>query len=721
MVRAKAREAVSREIATVGLSWTGGDAKRSLKPGSLEDMLEVSSAVCNQRAAGVSGWVDKLDDRGWRLLLRQYAPIAVTEGSWIQYAFGPLRSHTASSAALLRAHSLYAGYGSCSANNGHRYLESLYGLGIALPPVTTWAFANDDQIATAVWREPAITLALSEFPETFLPEILGYNLFRAVYGLCPLIRAAEGFVRGQGAAIAYWQFHSSEAMRMQLVEAATVAIQAYLETGTAVSGLDEMNRSAIERIGTGLALAELLTGHWLDTVAGLVDRGGLSPRAQMLALVRRKASHAFGYHRHPRLRGHTIDDYLDPQHTDAAALLDELARSPYVRPGESGRTPLLTKLVQFGGPMFRIFTPAELDTIAVWIDSLSNADASAAQVRREAAGDMPRSVPTPAAGITPAHSSSARYTTASPVDRADGRRYNVRELYHRLLNVEAYPQALEAGGQFASEWLIRTGLGLGSDDRGLPFESYSAKALKTWLDAKHREQVDSYQADAGAITQSREEVIHQSVQLCPMVFIDGGWLQRFSSVVSCGSAIGSLLYHIYADELGNGSVTENHPNVYRELMRQMGVELPGFGTREFAFWRGFDDEAFDVPVFWLSISRFPRRFFPELLGLNLAMELSGVGGSYRQGRDLLRKYGYSSAFVDLHNTIDNVSTGHTAMALQAITLHLDGVASHSEGRVIDREWHRIWTGYRALKPPEGVRGWVRLARHRAAALLTRQP
>ncbi|MCM3655577.1 hypothetical protein M3184_28500, partial [Metabacillus litoralis] len=70
---------------------------------------------------------------------------------------------------------------------------------------------------------------------------------------------------------------------MQLVEAATVAIQAYLETGTAVSGLDEMNRSAIERIGTGLALAELLTGHWLDKVAGLVDRGGLSPRAQMLA------------------------------------------------------------------------------------------------------------------------------------------------------------------------------------------------------------------------------------------------------------------------------------------------------------------------------------------------------------------------------------------------------------------------------------------------------
>ncbi|MBA9948198.1 iron-containing redox enzyme family protein [Burkholderia cepacia] len=717
--RAMARKVVSQEIATARSWRIAGEQERTQAPGSLQDMLDVSRAVRDQRAASVSGWTDKLDARGWKLVLRQYAPIAMTEGSWIQYAFGPLRSHTASSAALLRAHSLYAGYGSATGNSGHRYLESLHGLDIALPAVGTWAFANDDRIATAVWREPAVALALSEFSETFLPEILGYNLFRAMYGLCPLVAAASAFVREQGAAIGYWEFHRSDAIRIQLVDGATAAIQAYLEADTGDSGLHETERSAIDRIGTGLALAEMLTGHWLAVAGGLVDRDGLSPRAQMLALVERKALHAFGYHRHPRLRGHPVDEYLDPAQTDAETLLGELARSPYVKPGESGRSPLLTKLVQFGGPMFRIFTPAELDTIAVWIDSLPKADALTPEVRKDAAGDTPACVPEIGPVIAPVDIGQHDMTRPA-VQRSAGRRYNVRELYHRLLNVEAYPDALEAGAQFASEWIIRSGLGTGSDDRGLPFESYSATMLKSWLDAKHREQVDSYDADSSAMMQSREAVIHQSVQLCPMVFIDGAWLQRFSSVVSCGTTIGSLLYHIYADELGNGSVRENHPNVYRELMLQMGVELPEFTTREFAFWSGFEDEAFDVPTFWLSVSRFPQRFFPEILGLNLAMELSGVGGSYRQGRDLLRKYGYSSAFVDLHNTIDNVSTGHTAMALQAITLHLDAVASHSAGRAVDREWHRVWTGYRALKPPTGIRGKLRLARHRAAALLARR-
>lgn len=462
--RAMARKVVSQEIATARSWRIAGEQERIQAPGSLQDMLDVSRAVRDQRAASVSGWTDRLDARGWQLVLRQYAPIAMTEGSWIQYAFGPLRSHTASSAALLRAHSLYAGYGSATGNSAHRYLESLHGLDIALPAVGTWAFANDDRIATAVWREPAVALALSEFSETFLPEILGYNLFRAVYGLCPLVAAACAFVREQGAAIGYWEFHRSDAIRIQLVDGATAAIQAYLEADTGDSGLHETERSAIDRIGTGLALAEMLTGHWLAVAGGLVDRDGLSPRAQMLALVERKALHAFGYHRHPRLRGHTVDEYLDPGQTDAETLLVELARSPYVKPGESGRSPLLTKLVQFGGPMFRIFTPAELDTIAVWIDSLPTADALKPEVRRDAAGDTPACVPTIGPVIAPVDIGQHDMTRPA-VQRSAGRRYNVRELYHRLLNVEAYPDALEAGGQFASEWIIRSGLGTGSDDR----------------------------------------------------------------------------------------------------------------------------------------------------------------------------------------------------------------------------------------------------------------
>ena len=67
-----------------------------------------------------------------------------------------------------------------------------------------------------------------------------------------------------------------------------------------------------------------------------------------------------------------------------------------------------------------------------------------------------------------------------------------------------------------------------------------------------------------------------------------------------------------------------------EVLEEMDVRLPPTGSPEFALWPGFRDESFELPVYWLCIGRFPQTFAPEVLGLNLAMELSGVGGSYRR-------------------------------------------------------------------------------------------
>jgi hypothetical protein len=81
------------------------------------------------------------------------------------------------------------------------------------------------------------------------------------------------------------------------------------------------------------------------------------------------------------------------------------------------------------------------------------------------------------------------------------------------------------------------------------------------------------------------------------------------------------------------------------------------------------------------------------------MELSGVGGAYRSARDELRHHGFSSHFVDLHNTIDNVSSGHSAMALEAIQLYMDSIIGTLDRSDVDRHWQRVWTGYLSLVPP----------------------
>ncbi|MEO3803602.1 iron-containing redox enzyme family protein [Nonomuraea sp. B1E8] len=148
--------------------------------------------------------------------------------------------------------------------------------------------------------------------------------------------------------------------------------------------------------------------------------------------------------------------------------------------------------------------------------------------------------------------------------------------------------------------------------------------------------------------------------------------------------------------MGNGEISLNHPAIYRCLLRDMGIDLPQTSSRQYAEWPGFREESFAKPVFWLAISRFPRTYMPEILGLNLAMELSGVGGGYRRAGAALEFYGYSTLFVDLHNTIDNVATGHSAWAADAIDTYLADLPQVLGPEGVAAAWERIRAGYRSL-------------------------
>ena len=189
------------------------------------------------------------------------------------------------------------------------------------------------------------------------------------------------------------------------------------------------------------------------------------------------------------------------------------------------------------------------------------------------------------------------------------------------------------------------------------------------------------------------------MQLSPLTRIDGAWLRAFTAPAWVNTRVGGLLYHIYADELGNGNIEEHHGNIYRDLVESMGFEWAEFSDEAFANDTVFNDSSFEVPVFWLSISLFPKQFLPEILGLNLAMELSGVGGEYRRSGDVLAYYGYSSQFTALHNSIDNIVTGHTAWAVNAIKYHMDDISVLGGKLEVAQHWRRIWTGYRALQLP----------------------
>ena len=226
---------------------------------------------------------------------------------------------------------------------------------------------------------------------------------------------------------------------------------------------------------------------------------------------------------------------------------------------------------------------------------------------------------------------------------------------------------------------------------------------------KHREQVDSYRPPDVRPEAPKDAFVEATIQLAPLILIDGGWLQGMASPALIHTTVGRMLFHVLVEELGEGKPKEHHANIYRNLLKAMGEEPPPVDTWEFARWERLQDASFDVPALWLSISCFPRHFLPEILGLNLAVELAGVGGPYMEARDTLRRFRYPTLFVDVHNAADNVSVGHAAWAMNAIKRYMDEVAEREGPHNVDRTWHRIWTGVRATLPQIGR---VRLMAHR---------
>ena len=160
--------------------------------------------------------------------------------------------------------------------------------------------------------------------------------------------------------------------------------------------------------------------------------------------------------------------------------------------------------------------------------------------------------------------------------------------------------------------------------------------------------------------------------MAPTVLTDGCWLQGASQLQFYSNRkVGAYLFSTYSDEVGAGKRQQNHPYIYRQLLQSLDIVLPPTHSREFVEHAGFVAGAFDIPVYLMAIGRFPSHFLPETLGVNLAIELSGLGKMYMTLVDELAYWGIDPAIVKVHISIDNAATGHTALATDAIKLHLD--------------------------------------------------
>jgi hypothetical protein len=632
----------------------------------------------------------------------QYAPTALVDGCWLQCGLRVATAHTRSGAALtaMYVHQVRA----CDDDPGRHfvadYRQVWSRLGAPLEEVSSRSLVERHDLADTDFHLPVLLLSLGQFPRTHLPELLGLHLAWQRIGVPAfgptLIRdacAAFGLPPAGGDLLDAGYLQRGEALARRAVDE---LVEDSAGTCEAVQ----------DRIARGLKLGAAAWSRWLETTRSTAPQGPPDPRREMIALIRRKAPHARGYHGHKQLGGTQIDRYLDPDRFDPAGLLDALAASPHVKPGRPEESPLVRRLVEFGGPMLAVFSPAELEIMRTWIASLA---------------DQPAVARVPDATVRPIRPEPApqawRVASRDEFRRDSERRFgrcSIRDLYHHLINVEFAPEILPVAEKVARDRLERAMATLDTGERPIPSLTWDRSALERWVYQKHREQVDSYRPLNGAPRVSRDAFVESTVQLAPLVLIDGGWLQGMASASIIHTTVGRMLFHVFCEEVGLGNAAEHHANIYRDLLRAMGEDAPAVESRAFADWPRLKDASFEVPVLWLSLSCFPRHFLPEILGLNLAVELAGVGGPYLEARDTLRYYKLPTLFVNVHNAADNVSVGHAAWAMNAITQYMDELVEREGPHRVNHAWHRVWTGVRATLPQIGR---VRLAAHRLSQRL----
>ena len=657
-------------------------------PAGAQDLAAMWSSEESARYLDLLDRVHGADDRA--VLVRRAAlgcaPLSLLSGAWLQWLSS---GGNADDPLVLRILTLYAadvGVGRPRASRGSAFLALLRHLNLSENAVPPARLAQDQRVRGGSFVLPALLLAMSRRPDDFRDEILGADLCLRAVGLPPPLALVRAELGGQD-----WVAMNPGAAREPGAPSPLDEYQRILGTG---------GEGVWERLSVGFRWALARLRRWSDELHQDLD-ASRDPAHEMAELLQRRAREGAIYHQAYELEGRPLSEWLQMARSEPRPMLRALAGSRLVKPGRSQTSALVNRLVGERGPMFRIFGPEDLTVIRRWIDSLPASGPAGDGVEPEvpvarSAGTLrlPSLTTWPDRGREPA---------------------SIREAYHLLLRRTDTPALRRFALDYVVRWLGRSACGIDRAEDQLP-RRWSQEGLRPWLAEQHDRHDVAFRAESEAPVPSREALIDATVQLAPLTLIDGGWLRGFTDYEYASSESGYFLFETYWDELGNGEAPLNHPLIYREVLAEMGVSLPPTGSREFAEWSGFRTASLELPVYWLCIGRFPRTFMPEILGMNLAMELSGVGGTYRRSRIALKAHGFSTRFVDIHNTIDNVAAGHSAWAADAVDAHLAGLLLSQGSGAVSETWERIRTGYRSLNPPDGFR-----ARRAGRRALLRSP
>jgi hypothetical protein len=592
------------------------------------------------------------------------APFLIGSQHLIHSMCGSWNNESRYAIATLRIHAADLGVGQPGASRIHRYHELLRRHRLADAGEELLHTGDDLRISDGAFNFAASLVVLGYFPESLAGEILGVNLYLRQCGLLPPL---EFVANDDSHAKQYLDLARDPSdSSTDLLELAETAVREFLGDRA------EAKYTAVRQ---GYLWARRQAEAMSQAMLAVLERW-VDPREAAQHLISRRRLDACQYHEKIRLNSVPMQSLLKDD--GALPFLDDLAASAYVRPGKPEASPLLTSLISPRGKMFRIFNRDDIAILHRWILGLPYADRPLHPAAHHMWKDDGALAGTVNEGI------EAQTLVKS---------ISARQAYPRLLHEELTPAEESYARQYVVRWLARATRSVAKGYCSLP-EEWAPGVLRQWLQCRHEASNKALEQDH--VLPSRESVVADILALAPLTMIDGAWLVGFAHPAVACAGYGCRLFETFFDELGNGIETQNHPVIYRNLLRAVYGDLPATVDSGYANTSCFSDKDFELPVFWLAIGRYPLTYCPEILGLNLAMELSGVGGGYRRTHKALIAYGYPTMFVDLHNSIDNISSGHTAWAAASLDAYLSTFPLSDSAAV----WARVRKGFAALSLPK---------------------
>jgi len=312
--------------------------------------------------------------RGWALRtrddvvewIRQMAPFNQTDGAWLRniVPVGPIDEVRA---LLVNIFMDEVGAGDPRLNHPNIYTALLHSVDIYLPDIRTREYAENPDLLDSAFTVPLLQLVVSEFSQAFFPELLGMTQYLewSSVELKNMVLLNEHFDLDP---------HFYE-MHVAIDNAATGhgamarrAVELHLEQTRAELGEDAM-QAQWERVWNGY-VAFATTG----TLAEDMRKKRLHPPAvadKVAAMVRERAPRARVNHGQRRLTGTLINDLF----ADPAELMAALVDGGMIVGGDPDNSPFFSLLTS-DGPMYKVFSDAEIETWRTWVRSLPGVKAA---------------------------------------------------------------------------------------------------------------------------------------------------------------------------------------------------------------------------------------------------------------------------------------------------------------------------------------------------------